>query len=169
MKKLSVAFMTFVFAMTCAVLVAQQQPAGGASGSHMRHPMTPPATGPMLDLANELVDAINKQDTATLEKLLGPDAVYLDEDGHAPPARAWIHKIATGTPAKHIEISATHGKMWDDAGWVSFNYTLTEDYKGQPKTLKGTASIVAKKVAGGDWQIQMVHGALEQKVAGITQ
>jgi hypothetical protein len=36
-------------------------------------------------------------------------------------------------------------------------------------TLRGTASIVARKSAGGDWQIQLVHGALEQKVAGITQ
>jgi ketosteroid isomerase-like protein len=169
MKRLSVVFMMFVLAMTCGLLVAQQAPAGGMGGRHMRRPMTPPATGPMLDLANELVNAINKQDTATLEKMLAPDAVYLDEDGHAPPARAWIHKIATGTPAKHLEISATHGQMWDDAGWVSFNYTLTEDYKGQPKTLKGTASIVAKKVAAGGWQIELVHGALEQKVAGITQ
>jgi ketosteroid isomerase-like protein len=169
MKKLSVAFMMFVLAMTCGLLVAQQAPAGGARGSHMRHPMTPPATGPMLNLANELVDAINKQDTATLEKMLAPDAVYLDEDGHAPPARAWIHKLTTGTPAKHITISATHGQMWDDAGWVSFNYDLTEDFRGQPKTLKGTASIVAKKAADGAWQIVLVHGALEQKVAGITQ
>jgi len=123
----------------------------------------------MLDLANKLVDAINKQDTATLHKMMAPDAVYLDEDGHAPPARAWINKLATGTPAKHIEISATHSQMWDDAGWVSFNYTLTEDLHGESKTLKGTASIVVKKAADGDWQIQLVHGALEQKVAGITQ
>jgi len=123
----------------------------------------------MLDLANKLVDAINKQDTATLHKMMAPDAVYLDEDGHAPPARAWINKLATGTPAKHIEISATHSQMWDDAGWVSFNYTLTESLHGESKTLKGTASIVVKKAADGDWQIQLVHGALEQKVAGITQ
>jgi len=35
--------------------------------------------------------------------------------------------------------------------------------------VKGTASIVAKKAAGGEWQIQLVHGALEQRVAGLTQ
>jgi ketosteroid isomerase-like protein len=169
MKRLSVAFMMFALAMACAVLVAQQPQAGGMGGRRMRGPRTPPATGVMLHLANELVDAINKQDTATLQKMLAPEAVYLDEDGHAPPARAWIRKLTTGTPAKHIEISATHGQMWDDAGWVSFNYTLTEDFRGQPKTLKGTASIVVKKVTPGDWQIELVHGALEQKVAGITQ
>ena len=165
MKGLSVAFMTFVFAMSCSFLLAQQPPRHG----HMRHPMTPPATGAMLHLANELVDAINKQDTATLEKMLSPDAVYLDEDGHAPPARAWIHKIATGTPARHITISSTHGQMWEDAGWVSFNYVLSESLNGQPKTLVGTASVVARKMAEGNWKIVLVHGALKQTVAGITQ
>ena len=169
MKRISVAFMMFVLAMACAVLVAQQPPAGGARGRHMRHMQIPPATGPMLHIADELVNAINKQDVAALQKMLAPDAVYLDEDGHAPPARAWVHKLTTGTPPKHITISATHSQMWDDAGWVSFNYTLTEDFQGQPKTLKGTASIVVKKAADGDWQIQLIHGALEQKVAGITQ
>jgi len=169
MKKISGVFMMLIMAMACTVFAAQQPMAGGAKGRHMQHMQIPPATGPMLDLANQLVNAINKQDTATLQKMLAPDAVYLDEDGHAPPARAWINKIATGTPAKQITISATHSQMWDDAGWVSFNYTLTEDFRGQPKTLKGTASIVAKKEADGDWQIELVHGALEQKVAGITQ
>ena len=135
---------------------------------HMRGPGTPPATGPMLKIADELADAINKQDAAKLEKMLAPDAVYLDEDGHAPPARAWVHKLTTGTSPKHITISATHGQMWGDAGWVSFNYDLTEDFRGEPKTLKGTASIVARKAAG-DWQIELIHGALEQKGAGITQ
>ena len=123
----------------------------------------------MLDIANQLVEAINKQDAATLQKMLASDAVFLDEDGHAPPALNWIAKLTTGTPAKQIAISATHSQMWDDAGWVSFNYTLTETFQGQPKTVKGTASIVLRKPAGGDWQIQLVHGALEQKVAGITQ
>lgn len=165
MKKLSVAFMTFVFAMSCSLLGAQRRSIHG----HVGHPMIAPATGAMLDLANQLVDAINKQDTATLEKMLAPDAVYLDEDGHAPPARAWIHKLAMDTPPRHITISATHGQMWDDAGWVSFNYELSESLNGQPKTLVGTASVVARKMADGNWKIVLVHGALKQKVAGITQ
>jgi ketosteroid isomerase-like protein len=135
----------------------------------MRGPQIPPASGPMLDLANALVEAINKQDAATLQKMLAPDAVYLDEDGHAPAAAAWINKLATGTPPKQLAISSTHSQMWNDNGWVSFNYELTETLQGQPKTVKGTASIVARKGAGGDWQIQLIHGALYQKVAGITQ
>jgi len=163
MKKLTILAVVFVFAV-CAALLAQQPPASGARGGGV-----PAASGPMLDIAKMLVEAINKQDTAALQKMLAPDAVFLDEDGHAPPAQKWIGKVTTGTPAKQIAISATHSQMWDDAGWVSFNYTLTETFQGQPKTVKGTASIVLKKPVGGDWQIQLVHGALDQRVAGITQ
>ena len=166
MKRSSVVFMTSILVLTCSVLLAQQRP---ARHGRMHHPMTPAATGAMLHLAHNLADAINKQDAAALEKMLAPDAVYLDEDGHAPPARAWVRKLTSGTTPKHIAISASHGQMWGDAGWVSFNYSLTEQFRGEPKTLKGTASIVARKVADGDWQIKMIHGALEQKVAGITQ
>lgn len=164
MKRRFVLFMIFVLAMACSVLVAQQHPGGMERHSHMR---TPPATGPMLGIANELVAAINHQDAAALQKMLAPDAVYLDEDGHAPPARAWVRKLTSGAQ-KHIVISATHSQMWGDAGWVSFNYALTEQYRGQPKTLVGTASIVCRKTAG-KWLIQLVHGALKQTVAGITQ
>jgi hypothetical protein len=136
MKKISVSFLMFLFATACPLLIAQQPTAVGGKGVATGHPQTPPATGPMLNLANHLVDAINKQDTATLQKMLASDAVYLDEDGHAPPARVWINKLATGTPAKQIAISATHSQMWDDAGWVSFNYTLAESLQGQPKTCR---------------------------------
>jgi ketosteroid isomerase-like protein len=168
MKKATLVLAVLVLVVLCAAMFAQQPPAGGRGGG-MRGPQTPPASGPMLDLANKLAEAINKQDAATLQKMLAADAVYLDEDGHAPSAQAWINKLATGTPAKQLTIAATHSQMWDDAGWVSFNYELTETFQGQPKTVKGTASIVAIKPAGGDWQIQLIHGALYQKVAGITQ
>jgi ketosteroid isomerase-like protein len=167
MRKATFILAVVVPVILCAVLLGQQPPAGGSGGTH--HPRTPPASGPMLDLANKLVEAINKQDAATLQKMLAADAVYLDEDGHAPPAQAWINKLATGTPPKQLAISSTHSQMWDDTGWVSFNYELTETVQDQPKTVKGTASIVARKSAGGDWQIQLIHGALYQKVAGITQ
>jgi ketosteroid isomerase-like protein len=150
-------FMTLVF--LCTALIAQR---GGGP------PPVPPATGPMLDVANKIAEAINKQDAATLQKMLAPDAVYLDEDGHAPPPMAWINRLTMGNPAKNLTISNTHGQTWDNSGWVSFNYTLAETYQGQPKTLRGTASIVLKKAASGDWQITLVHGALEQKVPNLT-
>jgi ketosteroid isomerase-like protein len=158
MKKLIVMSVFLVFAFMSVVLMAQQ-----------RAPQVPAATGPMLDLANKLAEAINKQDAAALQKMVAPDAVYLDEDGHAPPVQAWINRLTMGTPPKQMTISQTHGQTWDNSGWVSFNYTLGETYQGNPKMLKGTASVVAKKAASGDWQITLIHGALEQKVANITQ
>jgi ketosteroid isomerase-like protein len=130
-------------------------------------PPMPAATGPMLDAANSIVDAINKKDAAGLQKMAAPDAVYLDEDGHALPVMAWINKLTGGAQAKQMTITQTHSQMWDNAGWVSFNYTLAETYQGQPKALKGTASVVLKKAASGDWQITLVHGALEQHVPNL--
>src|SRR4051812_16054079 len=119
MKRMILVSVGLAFLMTCIPLLAQQAPAaaGGQRG-------VPAATGPMLDVANKISDAINKQDAATLQKMLAPDAVYLDEDGHAPPVQAWIGKLTGGTPAKQFAISNTHGQMWSDVGWVSFNYTL---------------------------------------------
>lgn len=159
MKKLIVISVFLALTLMCTVLLAQR---GGGP------PPVPAASGPMLEVANKLADAINKQDAAALQKMVAPDAVYLDEDGHAPPVMAWINRLTMGTPAKQMTISQTHGQSWDTTGWVSFNYTLAEQFQGQPKTLRGTASIVLKKAASGDWQIQLVHGALEQKVPNLT-
>ena len=107
MKKATVVLAAIVLVVLGTALFAQQPPAGGGRGG-MRGPRTPPASGPMLDLANKLAEAVNKQDAATLQKMLAADAVYLDEDGHAPPAQAWINKLATGTPPKQLAISSTH-------------------------------------------------------------
>jgi ketosteroid isomerase-like protein len=166
MKKATLIFLVLV--LTCAVALAQQEPPA-RGGRGQRGPQVPPATGAMLDMANKIVEAINAQDAATLQKMMAPDAVYLDEDGHAPPVARWITALTTGTPAKKIAISSTHGQMFNDSGWVSFNYELQENFQGQPKTVRGTASLMLRKAASGDWQIQMMHGALYQKVAGLTQ
>ena len=176
MKK--VLFVLLALVLTCAVLVAQQggAPARGAGGQGApgaaagRGAPVPPPPAAMQAIADQLAAAINKQDAAALQKMVAPDAVYLDEDGHQPPVASWITKLTTGTPAKTFTIVQPHGQMWDTAGWVSFNYTLTENFKDKPASIKGTASIVLKKPAGAaDWQITLIHGALEQHIAGMTQ
>lgn len=176
MKKLFVLFVVMSFALAI-VLAAQNPPAGtppaapaAASGGGQRGgpPPAPPATGAMLDIANNIAAAINKQDAAALTKMLASDCIYLDEDGHAPAVARWVTALTTGTPAKKIEISSTHGQMFADSGWVSFNYVVGETFQGNPKNVRGTASIVVKKAASGEWLIQMIHGALYQKVAGLT-
>ena len=88
MKKQILVFVFLILVLMSTVLIAQQ-----------RGPQVPPATGAMLDIANKLAEAVNKQDAAALQKMVAPDAVYLDEDGHAPPIMAWITRITMGTRA----------------------------------------------------------------------
>jgi len=128
-------------------------------------PQVPPPPQPLMDVANKIADAINKQDAAALNKMVTPETVYLDEDGHAPPIARWVTNLTSGN--KKIEISNPHGQIIDGGGWLSFNFALTETFQGNPKTLKGTATFALKQT-GGDWTIQMVHGSFFQKVAGIT-
>ena len=175
-KSTTVLVIVIALAVACLALAQapQQPPAGaagrgGGGGQRAMAPQVPAATGPMLDVANKIAEAINKQDAASLTKMLAPDCVYLDEDGHAPAPSRWVTALTTGTPAKHIEISNTHGQMYNDTGWVSFNYVLGETFQNNPKNLKGTASLVLKKGSSGDWMIQLIHGALYQKVAALPE
>lgn len=173
MKKLMTSSAVLLFTSAAPVAWAQQPPgsAPAAAASPAPRPQVPPATGAMLDLANQLADAINKQDAAALQKMMADDAVYLDEDGHAPAVSRWITRLTTvpaGVAPKQIEISSTHGGMYETSGWVSFNYVITETYKDAPKAVRGTASLMARKAADGTWKIQMIHGALYQRVEGLT-
>jgi hypothetical protein len=186
MKKIGL--MSFVLIAAFAIALSAQAPAGagggqgggagrgggqggggGRGGGAGRGAGAPAAPAPLQAFADTLAAAINKQDSAAMTKMLAMDALYLDEDGHAIPATVWLMRLTTGTPAKVFAISGSHGQMLDDnTGWVSFNYTLAETFQNAPKTLSGTASMVLKK-AGADWTILMVHGALKQSVAGVTQ
>src|SRR6185436_9653868 len=97
------------------------------------------------------------------------DCVYLDEDGHAPPCTVAVTRLMAGTGPKVFAMSDSHGQLLNDnAAWVSFNYTLAETFRGAPKTLTGTTAIALKKV-GNDWVVSLMHTALKQTVAGITQ
>jgi hypothetical protein len=176
-----------LFVILGITIAAQAPPAGGApagrgqggpagapggaqgGGRGARGAAAPAAPAPLQAFADSLAAAVNKQDAAALTKMLAMDALYLDEDGHAIPATVWATRITTGTPAKVFAISGSRGQLIDDnTAWVSFNFTLAETYLNAPKTLSGTASFVLKK-AGADWTILMVHGALKQSVAGVTQ
>ena len=127
----------------------------------------PPVPQQMQDAANRIVTLVNAQDAAGLEAMTAEGALYLDEDGHAPPVTAWIGRITGGDAPKQLEISGMRGQVMGNTGWVSFNYTLNETFEDAPVQLMGTASIVLQQT-GGRWMIQMVHGALEQHVRAIA-
>lgn len=160
MKRSVPVLLALILAVSSGSLLAQRGRGGG------RGPAVPDAPPEMLNVANRIVEAINTQDSDALQAMLAADAVYLDEDGHALPPAIWAMRLTGGETANQMTISATHGQVFGDTGWVSFNYTLqTPD--PQPVTLRGTASLVLR-MTGGNWRIQLVHGALEQHVAGLT-
>ena len=144
----------------------------------MAGPPPPMAPQPLLDFAKNLIAAINKQDAATVNKMVSPEAVYLDEDGHAPPVSRWIGNFTDATKPKTMTIKAVAnggadntalGAMTSDTtGWVSFVYAFPETVAGKPVTITGTCSMVLKKAVNGDWQVVLIHGALYAKIAGIT-
>ena len=143
--------------------------AGAQRAAWYGAPAAAAAPAALQTIADNIAAAISKQDAAALTKMLAMNALYLDEDGHAIPASVWAMRLTTGTPAKTFSINMSHGELLDDnSAWLSFNYSLGETYQNAPKTLTGTASLALKKV-GTDWMIQMIHGALTQHVAGVTQ
>ncbi len=63
-------------------------------------PARPTLTGPVADLVNEIINAINKQDATFIQKVVAPNATWADEDGHIFPASFFINKLMQGMPRK---------------------------------------------------------------------
>jgi hypothetical protein len=168
MKKLT---LIFALVLTTAVLAneftAQQRDGGAAAGQRGGGPggprggrgaPPPPATGPVADQVNAIVDAINKQDMAFLQKAVTADAQWLDEDGHMPPASAWLPRILDGRPKKMTMSNLRVGQPTPDTGWAAFNYVL-ETPAGN---ITGMNSMLFKKT-GNDWQAVLIHAAVNTK------
>jgi ketosteroid isomerase-like protein len=122
-------------------------------------PPRPTLTGPVADLVNGIVNAINKQDKAYIDKVVAPNATWADEDGHIFPATFFINKLMQGMPRKLTPTNIA-GETWDNAAWAAFDYTLDETLKdGTPNQIKGTETLTFRKV-GNDWQVVLVHAAI---------
>jgi hypothetical protein len=152
-----------IIALSCVLIIVlafnalAQAPAAQGRGGRGGAP-APPATGPIADRVNEIVAAVNKGDAAALQKFVTAETLWADEDGHILPANIWINKI-TNPAGKKLTISNLRVGNWDDGGWAAFNYVLEES----ANMIRGTNTMVFKKV-GSDWQVVLVHGAINTNV-----
>ena len=139
-----------------------QAPAGGQARGGRPAIFAPPATaaGPMVDVVNAIVTAYNNHDTAYFQKAIAPDTVWFDEDGHHMAAMVWMNRVLTANPPRKLSITNLRVGNWDTAGWAGFNYVI----EGGPNPVKGTSSMLFKKT-GNDWQIVLIHGAVDTSIA----
>ena len=158
MKK-SIFVLMIAIVMFASSALAQAPQGGGARGGG---PPAPPAlTGPVADAVNAVVAAINKQDAAYLQKVVAPDAIWADEDGHFLPANIWIGRLMQAKPAKKLTMTTLTGQVWDTGAWAAFRYTLDETTAaGAPNQMKGTTTLTFKKV-GNDWLVAMIHAPVD--------
>ncbi len=114
---------------------------------------------PVADLVQAGVDAYNRQDVAYFEKMLAPDVVWLDDDGHAVAGKdrvlAFLRNQLGATPPRKLIVTNIRTGNTSDAAWASFAYVM----EGGPGQRKGLNSTFYKK-SGADWQIVLIHGAI---------
>ena len=141
--------------------VAMMLLAGMANAQGARNlPPRPALTGPVADLLNSIVVAINKQDKAFIDKVVAPNATWADEDVHIFPASFFISKLMQGMPRK-LTITNIAGETWDTGAWAAYDYTLDETRAdGTQNQMKGTQSMTFRKV-GNDWQVVFFHNAVD--------
>jgi len=159
MKKLMLVLLIAIVGIASSAVAQAPQGGGGRRGGG---PPAPPAlTGPIADAVNAVVAAINKQDAAFLQKAVAADAIWADEDGHFLPANIWINRLMQAKPAKKLNATTLTGQVWDTGAWAAFRYTLDETTAaGAPNQMKGTATLVFKKV-GNDWVVAMIHAPVD--------
>jgi ketosteroid isomerase-like protein len=159
MKKLMLVLLIAIVGIASSAVAQAPQGGGGRRGGG---PPAPPAlTGPIADAVNAVVAAINKQDAAFLQKAVAADAIWADEDGHFLPANIWINRLMQAKPAKKLSATTLTGQVWDTGAWAAFRYTLDETTAaGAPNQMKGTATLVFKKV-GNDWVVAMIHAPVD--------
>jgi ketosteroid isomerase-like protein len=131
--------------------------AQGRGGGIFAPPSSP--SGPIADLVKSIVTAFNNHDTAYFQKVIAPDAVWFDEDGHQLLATVWLNRLMSATPQRKLSISDLRVGNWDNAGWAGFHYTLEATNQ-----VKGINTMSFKKV-GNDWQIVMIHGAVDTLIS----
>jgi ketosteroid isomerase-like protein len=137
--------------------LASAAPAQAEAQAGRPNIFAPPAvaSGPVADLVKAIVTAFNNRDVAYFQKLISPDAVWLDEDGHHLIAMVWMNRLLSSNPPRKLSVTNVRTENWDNAGWAGFNYVIEGTNQ-----VKGVNSMVFKKT-GNDWKIVMIHGAVD--------
>jgi len=149
-----------VFLIVClSGALPAQAPRGQAAGGRPNiFAPAASASGPVADLVNTIVTSFNNRDTAYFQKIIAPDAVWLDEDGHHLLATVWMSRLMSANPPRKLTISNLRVGSTDSSAWAGFNYVLEGTNQ-----VKGINSMVFKK-NGNDWQIAMIHGAVDTAI-----
>ena len=126
-------------------------------------PVHPQAdSGPGVAIVKAFLDAYNKPDLATVLKMVAPDIVFLDDDGHTNLGKDFVGaalRRRLTSPAR--ESLAPSGPITSrgtvDVVWASFPYTFDRADVHR----KGLITMVFNKVAS-DWQIVHFQFAIDQ-------
>jgi ketosteroid isomerase-like protein len=113
-----------------------------------------PASATMM--AKQFIDAYNDRNLAYFEKMLAPDAVVPDDDGHILTDRPHMidlfrMRFALEPPAK---MTASNIVTREAGNSMLASFAYTYERVGAPT--KGLITIVYKK-ARNDWQIALIH------------
>ena len=146
--------------MTVVMMAGAQAPRGQGGGRPNIFAPPAAATGPIAELVNSIVTSFNNRDAAYFQKIIAPDAVWLDEDGHHLIATVWMNRLLSANPPRKLSISNLRVVNADTSAVVGFNYVL----EGGSTPVKGVNSMTFKKT-GNDWQIVMIHGAVDTVIS----
>jgi hypothetical protein len=142
--------------------VSAQAPARGQAGARPNiFAPAASATGPLADVMNSVVAAFNKRDTAYFDKLIAPDAVWLDEDGHHLLATVWMNRLLSANPARTLSITNVRTESWDTGGGPA-SLRTGSDQSGQRHQHHGLQG-------RRDWKIVMIHGAVDTAIVQYTE
>jgi ketosteroid isomerase-like protein len=120
-------------------------------------------SGPGVSIVRAFLEAYNNRDAATIEKMVAPDIVFLDDDGHTNVGKDFVvanflnRRMTSATPEKLTTSGVITSSGTADVIWASFPYNFE---RGEIRR-KGLITMVFKK-AGADWQIVHCQFAIDQ-------
>jgi ketosteroid isomerase-like protein len=119
-------------------------------------------SGPGVPLVKAFLDAYNKPDLPVVLKMISPEIVFLDDDGHTNLGKDFVaaslqRRLATPVRESLVPSGPITSSGSADVVWASFPYTFDRADIHR----KGLITMVFQK-AGADWQIVHFQFAIDQ-------